>query len=221
MGNGIDSLTVTDIDGNEYSTVKIGNQIWTKEDLRTTRYNDGSAIALVTEDSVWSNLTTPAYCLYKNIQNADTTKKYGALYNWYAVNTNKLAPAGWHVPSIAEWNTLRDFLTANGFNWDGTVTGNKIAKSMAATSDWQTSQFPGAIGDDPGKNNKSNFTALPDGFRFHSGVFGYRSIENHWWSSSEAFSGQAYSIYLMKDTTSAQAHVHYKDEGFSVRLIKN
>src|ERR1035441_4507351 len=93
--------TVTDIDGNVYQTVKIGNQIWTVENLRVTRFNDGTAIPLDTStatwDSIWNNgLTIPAYCYYNNMTNTDSIKKWGALYNWYAVNTGKLAPKGWH-----------------------------------------------------------------------------------------------------------------------------
>ena len=90
-------LTATDIDGNVYHTVTIGTQVWMVENLKTTRYNDGSPIPLVTDSSYWSNLTTPGYCWYNN----DTTNKntYGALYNWYTVNTGKLAPqAGMYLP---------------------------------------------------------------------------------------------------------------------------
>jgi uncharacterized protein (TIGR02145 family) len=97
---GQDSIsTVKDADGNVYHTVKIGNQVWTVENLRTTRNNDGSAIPHVTDGTEWAALTTPGYCFYDNMSNVDSIKEYGALYNWYAVDTKKLAPAGWHVPS--------------------------------------------------------------------------------------------------------------------------
>lgn len=211
---------VTDIDGNVYNTVKIGNQIWTKEDVRTKRLNDGTKIQLVENDAEWVGLTTPALCYYKNSSNPDTIVKYGALYNWYALE--KLAPAGWHVPSIAEWNAMLNYLEKNGFNWDKSTTGLKLAKAVSASSDWKSSQLPGAIGNDLSLNNKSGFTALPSGCRFHNGVFAYRGVENHWWSSTKtSYADHAYSIYLMKDTADVKIHAHYRDEGFSVRLVKD
>jgi uncharacterized protein (TIGR02145 family) len=100
---------VSDIDGNYYKTIQIGSQIWMAENLKTTRYNDGSNIPLVTDNTAWSNLTTPGYCWYNN--DAATYKNvYGALYNWYAVNTGKLCPSGWHVPSEYEWTLLVNYL---------------------------------------------------------------------------------------------------------------
>jgi uncharacterized protein (TIGR02145 family) len=175
-----DTGTVTDIDGNVYQTVKIGNQVWTVENLRTTRYNDGISINLITDSAAWSKslirygaawskASKGAYCYYNNMTDADSIKKYGALYNWYAIDTKKLAPKGWHVPTNAEWDTLQNYLIANGYNWDGTTTGNKIAKSMAAQTDWKTDTNPGATGNDLFKNNKSGFSALPGGWRFFIG----------------------------------------------------
>ena len=137
-GNTICAGTITDFDGNGYQAVKIGNQVWTVENLRTTKYNDGTAIPYVTDSAAWVNLTTPGYCYFNNMVNADSIRKFGALYNWYAVDTKKLAPAGWHVPTDAEWDTLENYLIANGYNWDGTTDSNKIAKSLAAKTDWYT-----------------------------------------------------------------------------------
>jgi uncharacterized protein (TIGR02145 family) len=131
--------TVTDTDGNVYQAVKIGNQIWTVENLRVTRLNDGTAIPLdtstVTWDSLWYNsLTIPAFCYYNNMTNTDSIKKWGALYNWYAVNTGKLAPKGWHVPTDSEWEVMQSYLVINGYNYDGTTdtTNNKIAMALAS-----------------------------------------------------------------------------------------
>ena len=96
---------VTDIDGNVYHTITIGTQTWMVENLKTTKYNDGTAIPLVTNNTTWGALSTPAYCWYNN--DAATYKNtYGALYNWYAVNIAKLAPTGWHMPTQTEWQTL-------------------------------------------------------------------------------------------------------------------
>jgi uncharacterized protein (TIGR02145 family) len=140
--------TVTDIDGNVYTTVKIGTQEWMAENLRTTRYNDSSEIPFVTKSSEWYRLPTPAYCYYNNTTNAASIKKFGALYNWYVVNPlnpYKIAPKGWRVPDTTDWNILQNYLIANGYNWDGTTSGNKIAKSMAATTDWKISTQAGAM----------------------------------------------------------------------------
>ena len=97
-----DHNLVKDTDGNVYHTVTIGTQVWMKENLKTTKYNDGTPIPLVAESKAWGNLSTPAYCWFKT--------KYGALYNWYTVNTGKLCPLGWHVPTDAEWTKLITYL---------------------------------------------------------------------------------------------------------------
>jgi len=155
--------SMTDIDGNTYKTVTIGTQTWMAENLKVTKYNDGTNIPNVTDDTEWGNLTTGAYCNYNNDQSNVAT--YGRLYNWYAVNTGKLCPTGWHVPSDAEWTTLEDYLIANGYNYDGTTIDNKIAKAMASSSGWESYSEVGVIGNDdyPEKQNASGFTALPGG----------------------------------------------------------
>jgi hypothetical protein len=102
--------TMTDLDGNEYKTVTIGTQTWMAENLRTTKYNDGSNIPNVTNNNSWFILRTGAYSNYKNTTNADTIATFGRLYNWYTVNTGKLAPQGWHVPTNSEWIILTTYL---------------------------------------------------------------------------------------------------------------
>jgi uncharacterized protein (TIGR02145 family) len=129
------TLTFSDIDGNVYTTVMIGTQEWIIENLRTTKYNDGTPIPLDTFDVTWHDELTPKYCYYNNTTNVDSIKKFGALYNFYVVNPEnpkKIAPAGWHVPRDTEWTVLEKYLIANGYNYDGTITDNKIAKSMAS-----------------------------------------------------------------------------------------
>jgi hypothetical protein len=101
--------SVKDIDDNSYVTKKIGNQVWMAENLKTTKYNDGSAIPLVTDNTGWVNLTTDAYCWYSN-DPGTYGNTYGALYNWYAINTGKLCPEGWHLPGEDEWTTLSTYL---------------------------------------------------------------------------------------------------------------
>jgi Fibrobacter succinogenes major domain (Fib_succ_major). len=175
--------TVTDADGNTYQTVKIGTQVWMAENLRTTKYNDGTTIPHVTDSAAWCNLTTPGFCYYNNITNSDSIKKWGALYNWYAVNTGKLSHKGWHVSDTSDWNTLKNYLISNGYNYDRTSDSNKIAKSMATKTDWVTSTATGAIGNDLNKNNSSGFSALPGGI-CNSGSSGIGSY-GYWWCYTE------------------------------------
>jgi uncharacterized protein (TIGR02145 family) len=102
--------TVTDQDGNVYKTVKIGTQTWMAENLRTTKYNDGKSIENVIVASKWEGLSTGAYGNYNNTTSSDTIATYGRLYNWSAINTGKLAPKGWHVPTDDEWSVLTRYL---------------------------------------------------------------------------------------------------------------
>jgi len=213
--------SVTDIDGNVYQTVKIGNQVWIVENLRTTKYNDGTPIPLVTDTTAWKALTTPGYCYYNNTTHADSIKKYGALYNWYAVDTKKLTPKGWHVPTDAEWTILQNYLIANGYNWDGTTTGNKIAKSMAAKTDWKTYEDAWAIGNDLTKNNRSGFSALPGGSRDDLGNFYFIGLDCYWWSATEADASSAYFRYLFCGYRSLVRNFNSKSYGFSVRLLRD
>jgi uncharacterized protein (TIGR02145 family) len=127
-----------------------------------TKLNDGTQIPNVTATDSWAGLSTPGYCWYDN--DISNKEPYGAFYNWYAVNTRKLAPAGWRVPTDADWTALENFLIANRYNYDYTTSDNKIAKSMAAQSHWLTFSDEGAIGNDLTRNNASGFSALPGGW---------------------------------------------------------
>lgn len=186
-------ITVTDIDGNEYQTVKIGNKIWMAENLRTSKLNDNTVIPYVSDENVWSSTTTLALSIYNNNLNkeADT---YGILYNWYAVNTGKLCPTGWHIPTSAEWRAMEDYLAATGHNYDGTFLSQsnpearKVAKSLASTSLWTATSVTGAAGntDFPAFRNKSGFNAKPGGFRHNVGRFESKLDHGHWWTASYA-----------------------------------
>ena len=179
--------TITDLNGNVYHTVNIGTQTWMVENLKTTQYNDGTDIPLVTDNTAWSSRSTGAYCWYNN--DPETYKdKYGALYNWYTVKTGKLAPIGWHVATDGEWSTLESYLIANGYNYDGSTSGTKYAKSLAATTDWTTSTTLGAIGNDLTKNNSTGFSAFAGGWRNVNG-FDLAGGIGWWWSSTESFGG--------------------------------
>jgi uncharacterized protein (TIGR02145 family) len=175
--------TVTDIDGNVYKTVKIGTQTWMAENLKTTKFKDGTAIPEVQGNAAWSGLQTPGYCWYDN--DKASNEKYGALYNGYVVVTGKLAPTGWHVATDQDWQTLTNYLINNGYNYDGAVIGNKIAKSLASTSEWESKNTVGGPGNDIKSNNKSNFNALPPGVRYGSdGTFNNVTRWAYWWTST-------------------------------------
>lgn len=212
---------VTDIEGNVYRTVTIGTQEWMAENLKTTKYNDGASIPLVTDDTEWINLTTPGYCWYAN---DETTYKntYGALYNWYAVNTDKLCPAGWHVPTDAEWTELENYLIANGYNYDGTTSENKIAKSLASTSGWMSSSDVGDVGNDQASNNSTGFSAFPGGRRNYNGNFDTVGNNGYWWSSTETFlPTTAYFRYLSYYFSHLVSYNYTKDYGLSVRCLRD
>ncbi|MDB5047237.1 MAG: hypothetical protein JWO30_308 [Fibrobacteres bacterium] len=212
---------VKDGDGNEYETVKIGNQVWTAEHLRATKYADGTAIPKVADQAGWANRATPAFCYYNGMSNPDSIKRFGALYNWHVINTKKLAPEGWHIPSETDWMALQNAMIAGGFNFDGTATGNKIGKSMAAMTDWMASAKAGAIGNDQSKNNKSGFSGVPTGFRDQGGNFtsmGARCIMH-----SSNNKENTFGYFADLDNTSET--LRYSDDwmsmGFLVRLVKN
>ena len=203
--------SIKDGDGNAYTTVSIGTQIWLVENLRTTRYNNGTSIPLVTDNAEWNNLTAPAYCWYNN--DAATYKEtYGALYNWYAVNTGKLCPKGWHAPEDDEWKTLTDYLPEY-------VGSNKIAKSMAAAWGWNADPNAGNPGNDQSSNNSSGFTALPGGC--HGSAFLAVGEMGYWWHATETYEIRANAHYLYYNYSYVETGAALKYAGYSVRCIKN
>jgi uncharacterized protein (TIGR02145 family)/uncharacterized repeat protein (TIGR02543 family) len=215
--------TLTDADGNVYHQVKIGTQIWTMENLRVTKYNDNTTIP---KDTLWAYDTIPKYCYFNNTTNPDIIKKFGALYNWYVVdpaNTKKIAPQGWHVPSYTEWETMQNYLIANGYNWDGTKTDNKIAKSMAARTDWSSSAIEGTTGNNLSTNNRSCFSALPSGSRDFEGYFNSQGSWCLWWSttvgsnSAYAWAGSLSNVSVDLGWSSSVL----KYGGASIRLVKD
>jgi uncharacterized protein (TIGR02145 family) len=214
--------TVTDIDQNIYGIISLGNQLWTIENLRTTRFNDGISIPFVPDNSSWESLTAPGYSWYNN-EPAVYGPVYGAVYNWYTANSGKLCPDGWHVPSDAEWIILENYLIANGYNFDGTTSGNKIAKSLAATTNWTPATQAGTPGntDYPSYRNKSKFTALPGGYRSYDGSWHSLNIYGGWWSSLEADAATAMVPSLGRDTVSVFRLRAAKTNGHYVRCIKN
>ncbi len=164
--------TVTDVEGNIYKTVKIGDQIWMAENLKTHQLNDGTPVPYVTSNTTWAdvNILEPMMCYYDN-DDLNNKDKYGALYNWYAVNTGKLAPEGWHVATNSDWEKLKNYLIANGYNYDGTKSENKIGKALAATFGWNEDGTTGNVGNDQASNNKSGLSLTPGGYRQPDGTF--------------------------------------------------
>lgn len=210
---------VTDIEGNVYQTVRIGNKVWMAENLRTTKYNDGTPVTLDT--SIWTYPKTERYCYYQNTTNADSIIKFGALYTWYAVGTGKLAPAGWHIPSFGEWETLQNYLIAKGYNYDGTISGNKIGKSLAAKEDWIASTNKGAVGNNLSKNNITGFSAYPGGSRCFDGYFEDIGERACFWSSTESSTWHAYYPYLYNHNGYLFGSNFFKGCGFSVRCVRD
>lgn len=207
-----------DIDGNVYTTITIGTQVWMVENLKTTKYRNGDPIQNVTDNSAWATLTKGAQCNYNNSE--ANGAKYGKLYNWHAVNDNrKLAPTGWHIPSDAEWTTLNNYLAANPG-----VSGS-VVKAIAAKTDWISSTEANTVGNDLTKNNISGFTALPGGIRGldgPSGTFGWLNT-NCWFWSSSASDVLFANARGMSNTTKSnlQNGGFFKTDGLSVRCIKD
>jgi len=196
--------SITDRDGNVYTSVTIGYQIWMIENLKTTKYNDGTAIPLVTDNTEWTNLTTPGYCWYDNDANSNKGT-YGALYNWYAVNTGKLCPIGWHVPTNAEWTALTDFLE------DESIAGGKLKET--GTTHWLTPN--------EGATNETGFTALPGGYHSFDGAWYDVGTYGYWWSTTEYQPGYAWGRLMFYFGDGIGKNYHNKGNGFSVRCLKD
>jgi uncharacterized protein (TIGR02145 family) len=214
---------LSDADANVYKTIKIGTQTWMAENLRTFKYNDGISIPNVADNTAWANLTSGAYCTYNNTSKNDSIATYGCLYNWYAVSTGKLAPKGWHVATDDDWTTLINYLITNGYNYDGTASGYKIAKAMASTNGWTSSTDAGTPGntDFPEYRNKTGFTALPGGYRLGSGTF-YSIDDNlNFWSATGYSNTSAYMRYMENTSLTLTSATATFKNGYSVRCIKN
>ena len=210
--------TITDIDGNVYNTVLIGDQCWMQENLKVTHYPNGDEIPNVTEDDAWGaladNNTDDAYCYYDNNINSD----YGALYtyaaaiadDWQRDNASDqgICPDGWHLPTDAEWNVLSDFLGGDD------LAGGKMKET--GTSHWSSPNT--------GATNECGFTALPGGLRqSYYGWFGYAEDSGYWRSASEFDGTNSWNLSL----SSSYAYVvccccpFTKSHGFSVRCVRN
>ncbi|MGM0505333.1 MAG: FISUMP domain-containing protein [Bacteroidota bacterium] len=195
---------VTDIDGNTYQTVWIGGQNWMAENLKTITYNDGTPIDLITDNANWESDTIGAYCWYDNDE-AHYAETYGALYNWYVVNTGNLCPDGWHVPTEEEWLTLEGYIVSDGhLNNEGTT--------LKATYGWN---------ENGNGTNDYGFTALPGGCRYSQGHF-YGSGEiGRWWTATEFGTDDAHSRGLSADENKVGKYAYINQLGFSVRCVRD
>jgi uncharacterized protein (TIGR02145 family) len=220
------SGSTTDIDGNVYNTVTIGSQTWMAENLKTTKYNDGTGIPNITDNTTWAALTTGAYSDYSDTPSNSTT--YGRLYNWYSVDNNattkmasnggkNVCPTGWHVPTDMEWTTLTNYLTDNGYQG----SGNDIGKSMAAISGWHTSDEAGTVGNDQVSNNSSEFTALPGGIRSYNGSYYVLGQYGCWWSTTEYYPTVAWYRYILWDSAYVYPQSYGEQNGYSIRCLKD
>jgi uncharacterized protein (TIGR02145 family) len=196
--------SVIDIDSNTYKTIVIGTQTWMAENLRTTKFNDGTVIPKVTDSVLWVALTTPGFCSYNNTESTDTVNVYGRLYNWYTVNTDKLCPSGYHIPSDAEFTSLTEYL--GGIS----VAGGKLKEQ--GTSHWY---------DNLRADNSSGFTALPGGLRIWTGTFFHIRCDGEWWSSSEGPLDGAWCMELNYSNVHAIIDYRVKSSGYSVRCVKD
>jgi uncharacterized protein (TIGR02145 family) len=221
---------ITDADGNSYNTVTIGTQTWMVENLRTTKFSDGTAIPLVTDTYSWISLNSPAYCWYNNDETSNKDK-YGALYNGYAVQTGRLAPRGWHVPSEEEWITLKDFVSKN------IGQSISVSKALASNSQWTNFDIANSytknyVGYNQTINNSSGFSALPGGIRkmlYNTRVFDSLGDTGIWWATTKynSYSMRVFLLNYYSDTIEGSydeyqgQHSYELINGLSVRCLKD
>lgn len=218
--------SVTDIDGNIYKTIIIGNQIWMAENLRTTHYQNAESIPEISEDLVWLSLKSGAQCSWNN--NASFSSRFGRIYNFYAVSDSRnIAPVGWRVATNSDWSILISYLVNNGFNYDGSITDNKTSKAIASTTDWFIDEnFIGSPGCDLSKNNKSGFSALPcNGRSDYDGAFftdGYNQSVA-WWTSTLYSTKYPYFYSIAYTNVFIAQSFGYPslNSGLYVRCVKN
>lgn len=215
--------TVIDVEGNSYQTIGIGCQVWMAENLKTTKYTDGTSISEVADNGAWSTLTTPAYCVYNN--NLNNKAIYGLIYNWHALDAaangkRNVCPTGWHVPSDEEWTTLISYLgeiVSGSWSMTTSATGAGIAGTKLkekGTTHW--------ISPNSG-TNETGFGALPGGYRFSDGFFTKIGNIGMWWSSTKLNYGDmdAYSNEIYNDNTILAKGTWSRSSGASVRCVKD
>jgi uncharacterized protein (TIGR02145 family) len=200
--------SVTDIDGNTYRTIVIGNQEWMAEDLKVAHYANGDPIPQVTQSSIWTNLQYGAWCYNQN--DVAYECPYGKIYNRYVtIDERNVCPQGWHVPFFEEWNVLTDFL--GGVMDAGGKMKSSGSEYWQSWPDWQTSN-----------SNESGFSGLSSPSRDHYGAFtNGNGLVGGWWSATEDFPNGVISVQLLNFDTYVQYGFESYRAGFSVRCLKN
>jgi uncharacterized protein (TIGR02145 family) len=197
---------LTDIDGNVYTSVKIGDQIWMVENLKTTKYRNGDIIGTTELPTLDISLETEPKYQWAFGANENKVSTYGRLYTWYAVtDIRDVCPTGWHVPTDVEWTNLTSFLGGE------VVAGGKLKE--AETSHWETPNT--------GATNESGFTALPGGLRYAISSFSSCFTEGGWWSSTEVNTSTAWNRGMYCTSNTVLRKGYFKATGFSVRCIKD
>lgn len=219
-------------DGKRYSTVKIGNQWWMAENL--------AYLPAVSPSAIVSDTSALFYVYdYQGI-NTDSAKstanftKYGVLYNWPAAmnkttasdfnpsNVQGVCPANWHLPSEAEWNQLQNFLIENGYNYDGSTTGNLMAKSLCDTTLWKSSTVVGTPGNELYTNNATGFSAVPGGYLIDwTHNFSSLGTYTYWWTTSEISDKLGLSARIYYNSKDVKSSVDTKSAANSVRCVLN
>ncbi len=200
-----DPVSIQDYDDNNYNVIRVGTQVWIKENLKTTHFNDGTAVPLVTGNAAWISLTTPGYCWYGN--NESNKDVYGALYNWHAVDAGNLCPGGWHVPTDAEWLVLINYLGG------ASPAGGRLKET--GTSHWQAPNT--------GATNESGFTARPGGRRLDTtGTFELIGNSGFWWAADKYDTSNAWYRRINSDEDRVfRVNQGGLKTGMSVRCIKD
>ena len=209
--------SVSDIEGNCYKTIQIGNQTWMAENLRTTKYNDGTPMPEVTDVSAWLVLDeNPGYCWYEN--EIINKQDYGALYNWGAVKSGKLCPDGWHIPADSEWHQLILFLDPEAVSNDYSRVESFIAGGNLKEKG--TSHF---MDPNTGADNESGFTAIPGGLLQIMGSFNLKGESCLMWSStmSEVYPGKVWVRIVYFEHSNVIRYSHVRQNGFYVRCLED
>lgn len=216
LGNG----QISDIDGNIYKTVAIGTQVWMAENLKTTKFSNGNVIGTTIPATLdIRTQSTPKYQWAFN-GNESLVATYGRLYTWFAVtDIRNICPTGWHVPTVAEWATLTDYLINNGYGYGG--SGDLIGKSMASTSGWTISTELGDVGNDQMSNNSSGFSGLPAGYRDGSGQFVEVGFRGFWWSYGQGSTPAPEGRQLNSGLEKVYNNGFSGYDAISVRCVKN
>ncbi|MDD2307712.1 MAG: fibrobacter succinogenes major paralogous domain-containing protein [Prolixibacteraceae bacterium] len=210
---------VTDIDGNVYETVKIGDQIWMAENLRVTKYRNGDALKNITDGKEWCSTSGGRYCSYNNDESL--IPEYGLLYSLSAVtDIRNIAPEGWHIATDTEWETLKDYIISFPKRY------GDLSKALSAKYGWKESndRFPCSPGYDMESNNSSGFSAVGGGIRngsSHTGSFEYFNIWGCWYSIRDGqYKNQGY-WFMLSSKNYLLRYEYWEVNGFYVRCVKD